>query len=141
MLSTFGIILSVIIIVALAASGAFVIIAKFEPNIPVVKKLSFLYMYKTAVISYLETKQISYFIFLILLIIFVIESSLITPVLISGFYFQPFFCGILIAMLFNCILIPALIFLWKNGSLETLNSRFVIYIIDGFKNKFNKKII
>jgi NADH:ubiquinone oxidoreductase subunit 3 (subunit A) len=139
MLSTFGIILSVIIIIALAASGAFVIIAKFEPNIPVVKKLSFLNLNETAIIRYLETKQKNYFIVPILLILFIIEISLITPIFISGFYFQPFFWGILTAMLFNSILIPALIFLWKNGSLETLNSRFVIYVIDSFKNKFIKK--
>jgi len=136
MLSVPGIILSVIIITALAASAVFTLKAKFADNL---HKPSFVYQRKTSLLRYLETKQISYFIFPVLLTLFFIQILLISPVLISGFYFEPFYRGILTAVLINSILMSGLIFLWKKGRLEILKSRFVILVIENIKNKFIKK--
>ncbi len=138
MVSTFGIILTVLIIIALAASAASEIIAKFGANLGFVKNLSFLKSGKSVMYGYLETIETAYFIFPVLLILFIIEILLIIPVLISCFYLQPFYFGIIIALLFNSFLITGFIFLWKNGRLETLNSRFIITIIDSVRNKFIK---
>ncbi len=137
--SAIGIIITALILLAQLAFGATYFIKKFASSSAIGLKLH-LYGSKISEFSKLlnsEQISVSYSPFLTLL--FLIEISLIIPLIISGFYMNFALVGTLNAVLFNIILITALVYVNKNSFDKNIQTGFLIKYINKIREVIFKK--
>jgi hypothetical protein len=136
--SAFGIFMSVLIFIALFATALFYCIYKLAPDSGLSKRLDSLTDKTSSLTNRLQSERFSEIYSPSLTIILFAELLLVIPIIISGFYLNAPYTGVVTAALFNGIIIPGLLFNRKASVGKEIQAYFLINSIDKIKIWFIK---